>query len=103
MNARSDRNLQLATIDPDPHVLDQVIIRTDFDIAGLVGKQDLHSARSIDSMKVSDRHGAGYQISASLDPGLTEDTASARCRTEQNGHHCQQGHHQFFHRFQFFN
>ena len=72
-------------------------------IAGLVGKQDLHSARSIDSMKVSDRHGAGYQISASLDPGLTEDTASARCRTEQNGHHCQQGHHQFFHRFQFFN
>ena len=75
MNARSDRNLQLATIDPDPHVLDQVIIRTDFDIAGLVGKQDLHSARSIDGMKVSDRHGAGYQISASLDPGLTEDTA----------------------------
>ena len=51
MNAGSDRNLQLATIDPDPHVLDQVIIRTDLDIAGLVGKQDLHSARSIDSMK----------------------------------------------------
>ena len=43
MNAGSDRNLQLATIDPDPHVLDQVIIRTDLDIAGLVGKQDLHS------------------------------------------------------------
>ena len=39
MNARSDRNLQLATIDPDPHVLDQVIIRTDFDIAGLTPRE----------------------------------------------------------------